>query len=232
MLSLLLCPAGCRSPHAPPPRARASGRSRRFPSPRSPGRLSGGRDDGRGDEPPRGASDQGQEQGGAACGAPGVSREAPRRRTPGLDRPDGSGAGGDAPVLLSPQGARLDPSGSNARARHAKVPERAGIERVRADGSTPDLHALRTTYGTRMASAGTPFAALQPLMGHAQVSTTMAHCVHLRAEDSRSAVDAAGGSRPRRRAAHRTSADGLGQVMRPLARSTVCRTAQIEAIAQ
>lgn len=49
---------------------------------------------------------------------------------------------------------------------------RAGLEKVDAQGRSIDLHALRTTYGTRAAEAGVELGTLQKLMGHATPITT------------------------------------------------------------
>ncbi len=50
--------------------------------------------------------------------------------------------------------------------------ERAGIEKVDRYGLHVDIHALRTTYGTRMAEAGVALHDLQKLLDHASPVTT------------------------------------------------------------
>ena len=56
--------------------------------------------------------------------------------------------------------------------------ERAGIV-LETDEGHADLHSLRHTFGTRLAAAGVPPAALQKLMRHASIQMTMAYYVHL-----------------------------------------------------
>ena len=56
--------------------------------------------------------------------------------------------------------------------------ERAGIALETEDGHA-DLHALRHTFGTRLAEQGIPPAKLQKLMRHASIQMTMDYYVHL-----------------------------------------------------
>ena len=56
--------------------------------------------------------------------------------------------------------------------------KRAGITEETEDGYA-DLHALRHTYGTRLAERGVAPATLQKLMRHASIQMTMAYYVHL-----------------------------------------------------
>ncbi len=77
---------------------------------------------------------------------------------------------------------------SNARKNLYRILERAGIPREDRSGRSVDIHALRTTYGSRMAREGVPPQVLQYLMGHADVQTTMKHYVFLRMEDAQKAL--------------------------------------------
>jgi integrase len=82
--------------------------------------------------------------------------EAHRKRSPY--------SGGDELVFPHPEtGKPYDPS--KMRKRYAEALKAAKVRRVR-------FHDLRHTYGTRMASAGTPMRALQALMGHSNIETT------------------------------------------------------------
>lgn len=56
---------------------------------------------------------------------------------------------------------------------------RAGIVLETEDGYYADLHALRHTFGTRLAEKGVPPATLQRLMRHSTVELTMRYYVHL-----------------------------------------------------
>lgn len=102
----------------------------------------------------------------------------------------GRAASGADLVFLSPKGKAIDRA--NARKVLYAALERAGIEQYREDGTSIDVHALRTTYGCRMALIGTPPQHLQKLMGHADIETTMAHYVRFSAADVRGSVDQAG----------------------------------------
>jgi integrase len=67
--------------------------------------------------------------------------------------------------------------------------ERAGIG-PDAEGREADLHALRTTLGTRLARAGVTPQVAQRLMRHADYKTTLAHYTVLGLIDTRAAVEA------------------------------------------
>ena len=56
-------------------------------------------------------------------------------------------------------------SATTVRFRFAKALAASGVRKVQ-------FHGLRHTYGTTMASQGTPMRALQMLMGHASIKTT------------------------------------------------------------
>lgn len=98
-----------------------------------------------------------------------------------------------APVFLTPRGRVLTHGGAvNAMKIFRRLLLRADIQRERGDGSTFDIHALRHTYGTRMARLGVPPKALQELMGHRSMETTMTYYVHLEVEDLRAAIASVG----------------------------------------
>jgi integrase len=48
----------------------------------------------------------------------------------------------------------------------------AGIERIGSDGRTIDVHSLRKTFGTRLATAGVPLTTVQRLMRHSTPDLT------------------------------------------------------------
>ena len=52
---------------------------------------------------------------------------------------------------------------------------RAGIARNDGLGRRADFHALRHTFGTRMAAAGVPLRTIQQWMGHADSKTTQVY---------------------------------------------------------
>ncbi len=56
-------------------------------------------------------------------------------------------------------------------------------------GEVIDFHALRHTFGTRLARAGVTPQKLQNLMRHSDINLTMKYYVHLTVEDNRSAID-------------------------------------------
>ena len=71
--------------------------------------------------------------------------------------------------------------------------ERAGIERVDAYGLCLDIHALRTTFGSRMAEAGVELSDLQKLMDHASPVTTALYYAKPRREAVAARVREVGG---------------------------------------
>ncbi|MEM6927275.1 MAG: tyrosine-type recombinase/integrase [Myxococcota bacterium] len=70
-----------------------------------------------------------------------------------------------APVFATPSGSIVEPHSVYARLR--RVARRAGLERR----VTP--HALRATFASRLVANGIDPVALQQLMGHAQLATTL-----------------------------------------------------------
>ncbi len=104
-------------------------------------------------------------------------------------RATGATPGPWALVFLSPHG---DPwrvgESQNALRAFRHILKRAGIPKKDELGRTLDIHALRTTCGTRLARKGVPPQVLQYLLGHASIQTTMEFYVFLRMEDAREAL--------------------------------------------
>ena len=99
---------------------------------------------------------------------------------------------GDAdPVFWTPEGARWSRSTNNAMRIFNRVLKRAGIARVDVEGRKVDIHALRHTFGTRMARSGAGLVHVQRLLGHADPKLTAQVYTHLDVEDLRGAIDAA-----------------------------------------
>lgn len=73
-----------------------------------------------------------------------------------------------------------------------RVLERAGIAKVAVDGQKLDIHALRHTFISRLARAGTPLAHAQQLAGHSDPKLTAQVYTHLDVEDLRGAIDKLG----------------------------------------
>ena len=68
--------------------------------------------------------------------------------------------------------------------------DEVGVDwRENINGEIIDFHALRHTFGTRHAKAGTPVQKLKKLMRHASINTTMEYYVHLDTEDIRAAIE-------------------------------------------
>jgi site-specific recombinase XerD len=65
---------------------------------------------------------------------------------------------------------------------------RAGIERVNVDGRKLDIHALRHTFGSRLARRGVGLVQVQRLLGHSDPKLTAQVYTHLDVEDLRRAV--------------------------------------------
>ena len=69
------------------------------------------------------------------------------------------------------------------RRRFRRVLERAGVERVDANGQVNDIYALRHTCASRMARNAVPLAVVQRILGHADVSLTAKVYTHLGVDD-------------------------------------------------
>ncbi len=95
-----------------------------------------------------------------------------------------------ASVFLTPNGQTLAGGGSaNALRRFYALLRVAGIARqVDAGSRSLDVHALRTTCGSRWARQGVPPQVVQYLLGHSDIRVTMKHYVFLSTEDARSAL--------------------------------------------
>ena len=80
--------------------------------------------------------------------------------------------------------ARVFPEAVTNRTRRRDF-ERAGVLLESASGEVADLHALRVTFGTRLALAGAPPAIAQRLMRHSTVELTMRYYTKLGVDDLR-----------------------------------------------
>lgn len=94
------------------------------------------------------------------------------------------------PVFLLPRGRPLSHATNNANRTLQRILLAAGIARVDENGRKIDIHALRHTFGTRLARNGAPLAQTQLLMGHSDPKLTARVYVHMEAEDTRAAVEA------------------------------------------
>ncbi len=63
-------------------------------------------------------------------------------------------------------------------------------DRVDAEGRKLDIHALRHTFGSRLARRGVGLVQVQRLMGHSDPKLTAQVYTHLDVEDLRRAVEA------------------------------------------
>ncbi len=98
-------------------------------------------------------------------------------------------AGESDPLFLSPKGMRWSRPTNNVMRIFDRILSRAGIARVNADGLKVDIHALRHTFGSRLARNGAGLVQIQRLMGHADPKLTAAVYAHLDVEDLRSAIE-------------------------------------------
>ena len=69
---------------------------------------------------------------------------------------------------------------------HATTPK---IARTDEDGRKLDIHALRHTFGSRLARNGVGLVQVQRLMGHSDPKLTAQVYTHLDVEDLRSAIE-------------------------------------------
>ncbi len=93
-------------------------------------------------------------------------------------------------VFLTPEGHPWTPHRRNALAMLRTLLAAADIKATDARGRQVDLHALRYTYGTRLARANVELAKAQKLLGHSDPKLTANVYVDLEVEDLRSSVDA------------------------------------------
>ena len=91
-------------------------------------------------------------------------------------------------VFMTPGCAAWSWSSNNAMRIFNRVLERAGIARVDARGRKLDIHALRTTCGSRMARHGASIVHTQRLLGHSSVELTAKHYLDIGVEDIRAAM--------------------------------------------
>lgn len=119
-------------------------------------------------------------------------------------RATGRAPGAQEPVFLSPEGRPWCKPTNNAMRIFDRLLEAAGIERLDANGSKLDIHALRHTAASHLARNGVPLATLQRILGHSDPKLTSRHYTHIGLDDMRDTVDAmpafgasGGPSRPR-----------------------------------
>ncbi len=92
------------------------------------------------------------------------------------------------PIFWTPEAARWSRSTNNAMRIFDRVLKRAGIPRVDAEGRKVDIHALRHTFGSRMARSGAGLVHVQRLLGHSDPKLTAQVYTHLDVEDLRKAI--------------------------------------------
>jgi integrase len=94
------------------------------------------------------------------------------------------------PIFLSPEGVPWCTATRNCMRIFDRVLVRAKIARVDAEGRKLDIHALRHTFGSRLARRGVGLVQVQRLMGHSDPKLTAQVYTHLDVEDLRRAVEA------------------------------------------
>ncbi len=97
--------------------------------------------------------------------------------------------GDSDPVFRTPEAACWGRATNNAMRIFNRVLARAGIERVDGDGRKIDIHALRHTFGSRLARHGAGLVQVQRLMGHSDPKLTAQVYTHLDVEDLRKALE-------------------------------------------
>ena len=95
----------------------------------------------------------------------------------------------DERVFLSPRGKPWCRPTNNVMRAFDRILEAAGIDRKDAQGRKLDVHALRTTFGSRLARRGVGLVQAQRLLGHSDPKLTSKHYVQLEAEDLRQAIE-------------------------------------------
>jgi integrase len=93
------------------------------------------------------------------------------------------------PVFRTPEGACWSRATNNAMRIFDRLLVRAQIARVDAEGRKLDIHALRHTFGSRMARNGAGLVHVQRLMGHSDPKLTAQVYTHLDVEDLRGAIE-------------------------------------------
>lgn len=97
--------------------------------------------------------------------------------------------GDSDPIFRTPEGCRWPRPTTNAMRLFHRVLQRAGIPRIDADGRKLDIHALRHTFGSRLARNGVGLVHVQRLMGHSDPKLTAQVYTHLDVEDLRKAIE-------------------------------------------
>jgi integrase len=93
------------------------------------------------------------------------------------------------PIFRSPEGVRWPRPTTNAMRLFDRILQRAKIARTDEDGRKLDIHALRHTFGSRLARNGVGLVHVQRLMGHSDPKLTAQVYTHLDVEDLRSAIE-------------------------------------------
>ena len=101
----------------------------------------------------------------------------------------GHAVGAAEPVFRTPEAARWSRATNNAMRIFDRLLIRAEIQRVDAEGRKLDIHALRHTFGSRMARSGAGLVHVQRLMGHSDPKLTAQVYTHLDVEDLRGAIE-------------------------------------------
>ncbi len=120
----------------------------------------------------------------------------------------GERPGENALVFVSPLWRPWQPQRRNALRVFYRLLEAAGIERRDSLGRQLDIHALRTTFGTRLARRGVPLATAQKILGHSTPALTAEHYTRLAVDDLREGVAAIARRRPGGEAAGAASPPG------------------------
>lgn len=92
-------------------------------------------------------------------------------------------------VFVTANGCVWSPPSNNLRRVFVRLLQRAGIRRVAPDGSTVDVHALRTSAASRWVRKGVPLVVTQKLLGHADPRVTARHYIHVEVDSLRAAID-------------------------------------------
>jgi integrase len=95
------------------------------------------------------------------------------------------------PVFLTPEAVRWCRQTNNAMRIFNRLLLSAGIPRIDAEGRKLDIHALRHTFGSRLARSGAGLVHVQRLLGHSDPKLTAQVYTHLDVEDLRSAIESA-----------------------------------------
>ncbi len=97
--------------------------------------------------------------------------------------------GDSDPVFRTPEGARWPSPTTNSMRLFDRILQRAGIAKIDDEGRRLDIHALRHTFGSRLARNGVGLVHVQRLMGHSDPKLTAQVYTHLDVEDLRKAIE-------------------------------------------